>query len=152
MKHVLSAALLAVAGVAGSLSFPSVAGATAYLQCAVTPAGSATNGYNAVDGGWTCGTNQPASSYGISFVVTGLPPGTYTYQWSNTVYDGHFPSVSSCNSSGCSQNYNALNSGDHDEQVAVVVTDQSTLSQQTLYAYPSTPAVCYNSGFGYYFC
>jgi len=149
MKHVFSGVLLTVAAVGGSLSFPSVAGATAYLQCSVTPAGTATNGYNAVDGGWVCGTNQPAGSYGISLVVTGLPPGSYTYQWSNTVYDGLYPSVSSCNTSSCSQSYNAL--GDHDEQVAVLVTDQSTLSQQTLYAYPSTPAVCWFSGH-YVFC
>ena len=102
----------------------------------------------AADKSYDSGPLESGGTFSHQFTT----PGTYTYQWSNTVYDGHFPSVSSCNSSGCSQNYNALNSGDHDEQVAVLVTDQSTLSQQTLYAYPSTPAVCYNGGFGYYFC
>lgn len=145
LSSVLLAAFLTSAAMA--VAIPKVANATVYLQCSLNPAGTATNSYSPTNNYWECGTNQPASTYGVYFTVTGLPAGSYTYAWSNTVYDGRYPSVTGCTTSTCSQLYGST--GDHDELVQVVITDLSTFAQQTVYAYAFSPAVC---GGGSYFC
>jgi len=153
MKMPIHALCAAVVLAASSIAFPVTAAATTYLQCAVTPGGTASNGYESGLGGWACSTNIANGSYAVSLAVTGLPPGTYTFQWSDTVYSGSFPSVSSCSTSTCGQE---VSSGvvDHDEQVSVIVTDTSTNIATTYYAYPGIDAVCVGGihGPGYHFC
>lgn len=110
------------------------AAGAADLECTVTP------GDANYPGG--CTSSLPNSNYGISWAVTGLAPGTYTYDWWVSSYYGPSPQPGlSCSGSVCTQTaHSRLQSVM--ETVSVTVTNTATSASFTLSADLYLEAVC----------
>ena len=122
--------------VVAMVAFAGSAGA-ATLTCAVTPGG--TTFTTPTPGG--CGSDLPNPEYGASWAVTGLAPGTYTFQWWISSYGPNPQPDLSCSSSTCSQSIDAwLNQVN--EVVSVTVTNTSTHATETLSSRIKLKAVC----------
>ncbi len=126
---------LAIFAIVATLAVIPASASAASLDCTVTPSGTASG----------CTTNQPSWSYVGAFVVTGLSPGSYTFQWSATPQPGSLiaghAQIALCTTDSCSHTFSG-NANDIDWVITVVITNTATHAQQTVSNEIVLPAYC----------